>query len=55
MARDEDEQHRLFREARMRKGKEASIASAWREKVDQNPYVPKTWRRRDARPGVESS
>jgi len=55
MARDEDEQHRLIREARMRKGKEASTASARRERVDQNSYVPNTRRRRDARPGVESS
>ena len=31
----------------MRKGKEASTASARREKVDQNPYVPKTRKRRD--------
>jgi len=55
MARDEDEQQRLIREARMRKGKEASTASARRERVDQNPYVPKTRRRRDAGSGVESS
>jgi len=32
MAREEDEQQRLFREARMHKGKEASTASARREK-----------------------
>jgi len=55
MARDEDEQQRLIREDKMRKGKVASTASAQREKVDQNPYVPKTRRRRDTRPGVESS
>jgi hypothetical protein len=46
MARDE--QQRLFREARMRKGKKASTASARREKVDQNPY-PKTRKCRDPR------
>jgi len=40
MARDEDEQHRLITEDRMRKGKAASTASAQREKVDQNLYVP---------------
>jgi len=55
MAREKDEQQRLIRETRMRKGKEASTASAQGERVDQNPYVPKTRRRRDARPGVESS
>ena len=47
MAREEDEQHRLVREARMHKGKEASTASARREKVDQNPYVPKARKRKD--------
>jgi len=31
----------------MRKGKAASTDSAQREKVDQNPYVPKTRKRRD--------
>jgi len=55
MAGEEDEQQRLIREARMRKGKEASTASARRERVDQNSYVPKTQRRRDTRAGVESS
>nr|ABN08023.1 IMP dehydrogenase/GMP reductase, related [Medicago truncatula] len=55
MARDEDERQRVIREDRMRKGKAASTASAQKEKVDQNPYVPKTRKRRDARPGVESS
>jgi len=55
MARDEDERQRVIREDRMRKGKTASTASAQKEKVDQDPYVPKTWRRKDARPGVESS
>jgi len=55
MAGEEDEQHRLIREARMRKGKEASTASARRETVDQNQYVPKTRMCRDARAGVESS
>jgi len=49
MARDEDEQQRLITEDRIRKGKAASTASARREKVDQNPYVPKTWKRRDPR------
>jgi len=39
MARNEDEQHRLIREDRLRKGKAASTASAPREKVDQNPEV----------------
>jgi len=33
----------------MRKDKEASTASARREKVDQNLYVPKTRKRRDLR------
>jgi len=47
MARDEDEQQRLIREDRMRKGKAASTASARREKVDQNLYVPKTRKRKD--------
>jgi len=55
MAGEEDEQQQLIREDRMCKGKQASIASARRERVDQNPYVPKTQRRRDARAGVESS
>ncbi|RHN74696.1 hypothetical protein MtrunA17_Chr2g0313131 [Medicago truncatula] len=49
MAREEDEQHRLIRDARMHKGKEASIASARREKVDQNLCVPKARKRRDPR------
>jgi hypothetical protein len=49
MARDEDEWQRVIREDRMRKGKEASTASARREKRDQNPYVPKTRKRRDPR------
>ncbi len=49
------ERQRFIREDRMRKGKAASTASAWREKEDQNPYVPKTRRHKDARPGVESS
>ena len=39
----------------MCKGKAACTASAQREKEDQNPYAPKPRRRRDARPGVESS
>ena len=55
MAGEEDEQQQLIREDRMCKGKQASIASAGRERVDQNPYVPKTRRCRDARAGVESS
>jgi len=54
-ARDEDEQQRLFREARMCKGKEVSTASARREKVDQNPYVAKTRKRMDPRLVGESS
>ena len=41
------EQQRLITEDMMRKGKAASIASARREKVDQNPDVPKTRKRRD--------
>jgi len=49
MARDEDEQQRLIREDRMRKGKAASTASTRREKVDPNLYVPKTRKRRDPR------
>ncbi len=55
MARVEDERQRVIREDRMRKGKAVSTASARREKEDQNPYVPKARKRRDARPGVESS
>ena len=55
MARDEDERQQFIREDRMRKGKAASTASARREKEDQNPYVPKARKRRDGRPGVESS
>jgi len=47
--KEEDEQQRLIREARMRKGKEVSTASARRKKVDQNPYVPKARKRRDPR------
>jgi len=49
MVREEDEQHWLIRQVRMRKGKEASTASTQREKVDQNPYVPKARKRRDLR------
>jgi len=49
MVRDEDEQQWLIREDRMRKGKAVSTASARRQKVDQNPYVPKTRKRRDPR------
>jgi len=49
MARDEDEQQRLITEDRMRKGKAVSTASARREKLDQNSYVPKTRKRRDPR------
>jgi len=45
----EDEQQRLIREDKMRKGKQASTASARREWVDQNPYVSKTRKRRDPR------
>jgi len=33
----------------MRKGKAATTTSARREKEDQNPYVPKTRKRRDPR------
>ena len=47
MARDMDEQQRVIREDRMRRGKEASTASARREKRAEDPYVPKTRRRRD--------
>ena len=49
MARDEDERQRVIIEDRMRKGKVASTASARREKEDQNPYVPKTRKRRNPR------
>jgi len=49
MARDEDEKQRLIREDRMHKGKAASAASAQRERVDQNPYVTKTRKRKDPR------
>jgi len=49
MAKDEDEQQRLIAEDRMRKGKAASTASTQREKVDQNPYVPKTRKRMNPR------
>jgi len=49
MDRDEDEQQQLIIEDMMRKGKAPSTASARREKVDQNPYVPKTRKRRDPR------
>jgi len=45
----EDEQQRLIREDKMRKGKAANTASARREKVDQNLYVPKTRKCRDLR------
>jgi len=55
MAGEEEEKQQLIREARIRKGKEVSTTSAQRERVDQNPYVPKTRRCRDARAGVESS
>jgi len=55
MARDGDERQRVIREDRMRKGKAASTASVRKEKVDQNPYVPKTRRRKDTRLGIESS
>ena len=47
MARDTDEQQRVIREDRMRRGKEARTASARREKRAEDPYVPKTRRRRD--------
>jgi len=33
----------------MHKGKEATTASAQRERVEQNPYVPNTRKRRDPR------
>jgi hypothetical protein len=55
MARDTNEQQRVIREDMMRKGKEASTASARREKGDENPYVPKTRRRRDPRIHGEGS
>jgi len=55
MSRDEDEQQRRNREARMCKGKEATTASARREKVEQNPYVPKTRKRMDPRLVGDSS
>jgi len=49
MVGEEDEQQRRNREARMRKGKEVTAASAQRERVEQNPYVPKTRKRKDPR------
>jgi len=55
MAGEEDEQQRRNRETRMRKGKEATTASARREKVEQNPYVPKTRKRRDSKLFGDSS
>jgi len=55
MARDTDEQQRVIREDRMQKGKAASTASTRREKGDQNPYVPKTRKRRDPRIDGEGS
>jgi hypothetical protein len=55
MARDEDERQRVIREDRMRKDKAASTASARREKVDQNSYVPKTRKRRNPRIDGEGS
>ena len=55
MARDTDERQRVIREDRMWKGKEASTASAWRENRDQDPYVPKTRKRRDPRIHGEGS
>lgn len=55
MSGEEDEQQRLIREAMMRKGKQATTASAWRERVEQNPYVPKTRKRRDSRLVGDSS
>jgi hypothetical protein len=55
MARDTDERQRVIREDRMRKGKEASTASARREKRAEDPYVPKTRKRRDPRIHGEGS
>lgn len=55
MSEDEDEQQRLIREARMHKGKHATTASARRERVEQNLYVPKTRKRRDPRLVGDSS
>ena len=51
----EDELQRLIREDRMRKGKQASTTSARRKRVDQNPYVAMTRKRRDPRLVRDSS
>jgi hypothetical protein len=55
MARDTDEQQRVIREDRMRRGKEASTASARRERRADDPYVPKPRKRRDPRIHGEGS
>ena len=55
MAEEEDEQQRRNREARMHKGKDGTTASARKERVEQNLYVPKTRKRRDARLVEDSS
>ena len=55
MARNTDEQQRVIREDRMRRGKEASTASARREKRVEDPCVHKTRKRRDPRIHGEGS
>jgi len=55
VVREEDVWERRIREGRVRKGKPAMTCSHQKEMDVQNPYVPKPQRRRDARPGVESS
>ena len=55
MAGEEDEQQQLIREGRMCKGKQATTVSHWKEREEQNPYVSKPRKCKDARAGVESS
>jgi len=53
MSGAEGEEQRRIREARMRKGKQATTASHRKERQEKNLYVPKTRKRRDARLGGE--
>jgi len=55
MSASEDEQQRLNREARMRKGKQATTASYRKEREEQSLYVSKTRKRRDPRLVGDSS
>jgi hypothetical protein len=55
MAGEEDEQQRHNREAKMHKGKQATTASARKDREEQNPCVPKTQMLRDARLVGDSS